>query len=100
MAEEETPFTVDEIDEAVRETYSELLDVNQKMIRKSRRQAEKLEEIIELYAEQMGRLGDLRDMHIQGAMALSETIAEILAAEWDIQDDDDPEDDLEEETAE
>lgn len=89
-AEEE--YTMDDIDEDLREAYGDLMDVNHKIIRRSRRQAAAIDKIIELYASQISRLSDIRDLHIEGAQRLSETISDILAAEWDINDDDTEED--------
>lgn len=85
--------SMEDIDEAIHETYSDLMDVNHRIIMRSRRQAAKIEQLLELYAEQIQRLNDLRDLHIEGARALSETIGEILATEWDLSDEDTDEED-------
>lgn len=84
MAEEEEEFTSDEIDDAITDTYDDLMDVNHKIIQKSRRQAHRCDQLIELYAEQIQRLSDIRDLHIAGAATLSNTIGEILTNEWDL----------------
>lgn len=86
-----------EIDDDIRQLYNELMDVNFKIISRSRRQAQRLEKVLELYADQIQRISELKDLHIEAARSLSDTVGDILTAEWDIDDGTDTADDEEEE---
>ncbi len=93
VAEEEDDLG--NVDDEIRTLYDEMMEVNFKIIKRSRRQAQRLEDILDLYAEQIQRVSDLKRLHIEAARSLSDTVGDILTAEWDIEDadNDDEEDD-------
>lgn len=83
MSEEEERDLGD-VDDEIRQLYGEMMEINFKIIKRSRRQAERLEAILELLTDQIRRVSELRDLHIESARALSDTVGDILTAEWDL----------------
>jgi hypothetical protein len=92
VSEDETSDRIseaEEIDTELEETYAELLDVNQSIVRRTRDQIKAVLEIRDLFLEQAARCEEIARLHVRGAELVGVAIGDLIAAEWGLMEDPD-----------